>query len=154
MKCKLILIAPLAALLLAGCSTYVTVQSTPEGATVTDLTGQVIYGIAPVSIEYPEDDLKKNRVPGRCANVPGYRATWKSGATAQTADRVEICDLKGGLTVNLNRPKDAPGLETDLQYALERAQRRAAQAEFERRQMELYVDHGGFWGPPFWGFPW
>ena len=41
-----------AILLLGGCSTYVTVNSDPEGASITDISGAINYGIAPVQIEY------------------------------------------------------------------------------------------------------
>lgn len=51
------------------------------------------------------------------------------------------------MTVRINRPKSAPGLEQDLQWALERAQKRARDAEIERDRMMLYMDHGWFWGP-------
>ena len=46
------------------------------------------------------------------------------------------------MTVRINRPKSAPGLEQDLQRALAHAQKRARDAEIERDRMKLYMDHG------------
>lgn len=68
-----------ALLLLSGCSTYVTVVTEPEGAMISDPTGSQLYGYSPVEIEY-DTDLLRNQG----GLVPGYRATWQSGATAQT----------------------------------------------------------------------
>ena len=68
-----------ALLLLSGCSTYVTVITEPEGAMISDPTGSQLYGYSPVEIEY-DTDLLRNQG----GLVPGYRATWQSGATAQT----------------------------------------------------------------------
>ena len=129
----------------ASGSTYVTVASRPEGARITDLTGSVEYGIAPVEVQYPTDDLE-----ARGGKIPGFRATWPSGAKAETAAEL-VPDPKRGLTVTLERPKEAPGYEKDLEFALERASERAKRAEAERDRMELYLDTRpyGFWFRPF-----
>lgn len=131
--------------LAAGCSTYVTVASRPEGARITDLTGSVEYGIAPVEVQYPTDELE-----ARGGKIPGFRATWPSGAKAETAAEL-VPDPKRGLTVTLERPKEAPGYEKDLEFALERASDRAERAEAERDRMELYLDTRPycFWFRPF-----
>ena len=131
--------------LAAGCSTYVTVASRPEGARITDLTGSVEYGIAPVEVQYPTDELE-----ARGGKIPGFRATWPSGAKAETAAEL-VPDPKRGLTVTLERPKEAPGYEKDLEFALERASDRAERAEAARDRMELYLDTRpyGFWFRPF-----
>ena len=135
-----------AALLLSGCSTYVTVNSEPEGARITDVSGAINYGIAPVQIEYDTSELE-----GQRGMVPGYKATWVSGATAQTDNPFIIPDLKYGTSVLLKRPDNVPGLEKDLEFALKRAQQRAVQAERERDQMQLYLNDSWFWGPR-WGW--
>lgn len=150
---------PLAAvLLLSGCSTYVTVSSNPEGALITDAAGTTTYGYAPVQIEYKTSALEATQKPGRCATVPGFRARWQSCAEAFSAAPLDVCDLKYGASVMLERPSSVPGLETDLQWALSRAQIRAREAEAERDRMQLYLDNRWFWGSGFgmgigWGFP-
>lgn len=137
-----------AALLLSGCSTYVTVQSDPEGARITDPTGAINYGIAPVEIEYDKSELE-----GQRGMVPGYKATWVSGATAETEHPFVIADLRYGTSVLLKRPENVPGLEKDLAFALKQAQARADKAERERDQMQLYLNDSWFWGPRWgWGF--
>ena len=105
-----------ALLLLSGCSTYVTVVTEPEGAMISDPTGSQLYGYSPVKIEY-DTDLLRNQG----GLVPGYRATWQSGATAQTESPFYINDLQYGATVKLVRPEGAPGLEKDLDFALKRS---------------------------------
>ena len=85
-----------ALLLLSGCSTYVTVVTEPEGAMISDPTGSQLYGYSPVEIEY-DTDLLRNQG----GLVPGYRATWQSGATAQTESPFYINDLQYGATVKL-----------------------------------------------------
>ena len=96
-------------------------------------------------MQYPTDDLE-----ARGGKIPGFRATWPSGAKAETAADL-VPDPKRGLTVTLERPKEAPGYEKDLEFALERASERAKRAEAERDRMELYLDTRpyGFWFRPF-----
>ena len=69
-----------AVLLLSGCTTYVSVASDPEGAVITSADGSETYGRAPVTIEYDRDTLEAN-----LGKVPGFVATWPSGAKAATA---------------------------------------------------------------------
>lgn len=66
-------------LLLSGCTTYVSVASDPEGAVITSADGSETYGRAPVTIEYDRDTLEAN-----LGKVPGFVATWPSGAKAAT----------------------------------------------------------------------
>ena len=68
-----------AVLLLSGCTTYVSVASDPEGAVITSADGSETYGRAPVTIEYDRDTLEAN-----LGKVPGFVATWPSGAKAAT----------------------------------------------------------------------
>ena len=135
---------------LTGCSTYVTVVSDPEGALITDASGSIVYGRAPLDVEYDTDELKHRAHPGQCPQIPGFTARWPSGASASSASPLPVCDLRRGLTVRILRPQAAPGLEEDLRWALERAQKRARDAEIERDRMMLYMDRDWFWGPG-WG---
>lgn len=139
-----------AALLLSGCSTYVEVASDPEGAEITSADGRESYGPAPVSVPFDRDALEASG-----GSVPGFVATWPSGARAATESPYVVRDLRHGASVELRRPADAPGLEEDLRHALRRAQDRAEKAEEERRRMELYMHDGPMHGPFFApGFIW
>ena len=131
-----VLSALLVPVFLTGCSTYVTVVSEPEGAVITDASGSIVYGRAPLDVEYDTNELRHGAHPGQCAQIPGFTARWPSGASASTDAALPLCDLRHGMTVRINRPKSAPGLD----------------AEIERARMMLYMDHGWFWGPG-WG-PW
>ena len=106
-----------AVLLLSGCTTYVSVASDPEGAVITSADGSETYGRAPVTIEYDRDTLEAN-----LGKVPGFVATWPSGAKAATEAPYVVRDFKYGAQIELQRPADAPGLEEDLRFALEQAQ--------------------------------
>ena len=116
-----------AVLLLSGCTTYVSVASDPEGAVITSADGSETYGRAPVTIEYDRDTLEAN-----LGKVPGFVATWPSGAKAATEAPYVVRDFKYGAQIELQRPADAPGLEEDLRFALEQAQERAKRAEADR----------------------
>ena len=53
-----VLSALLVPVFLTGCSTYVTVVSEPEGAVITDASGSIVYGRAPLDVEYDTNELK------------------------------------------------------------------------------------------------
>ncbi len=137
---------------LAGCSTTITVTSEPEGAMITNRSGTIKYGYAPVEIKFDKKTLEASIDPTdplRCAKLQGFTAEWKSGAKAQTATPLPICDLRYGETVELKRPENVPGLEEDLRFALDRAQKRALEAEREKERLETYLNTPMlfFWGP-------
>lgn len=134
----------LALSLLSGCTTYVQVSSDPEGALISSAEGSNTFGRAPVSIPFDKDALEQ--AGGR---IPGFIATWPSGARAKTENPYTVTDLRYGASIELKRPADAPGLDADLKFALERAQERARAAEAERDRMRLYMDNSWFWGPRF-----
>lgn len=137
------------ALLLAGCSTYVTVQSNPEGAEISSLDGQTVYGRAPVQLTVDRDTLKKQN-----NTLDGFKATWVSGATAQTAPRIAVTNPKEDLTIRLDRPADAPGATKDYQFALELVRQQLEQTQLRLDRERLYRDSDFFFGPPpppiFW----
>lgn len=135
-------------LTLAGCQTYVTVTSSPEGALITDPSGTVQYGYAPVDIKLNKDALEATidpTDPKACAKWEGVVATWPSGAKAHTPNPMAICDLKFGATVQLLRPADAPNENTDLKWALDRAQQRAKSLEEENKRLETYLNSPFGW---------
>jgi hypothetical protein len=137
-------------LLLAGCQTTVSFTSDVPGAVVTGASGQV-YGETPAEINFDDDTLNASRNPvDRCARIPGVTYTWKSGAQASTPTPIVLCGDSRVFQVHLDRPKQAPGVETDLRYALELQQRREAQLRHELEMERLYNDSmwpGMFWGP-------
>lgn len=53
-----------------------------------------------------------------CAAIAGVTYTWPSGAKATSANPIRLCGEQSTFRVHLERPKDAPGLETDLKNAL------------------------------------
>lgn len=102
-----VLSALLVPVFLTGCSTYVTVVSEPEGAVITDASGSIVYGRAPLDVEYDTNELRHGAHPGQCAQIPGFTARWPSGASASTDAALPLCDLRHGMTVRINRPKSA-----------------------------------------------
>lgn len=140
----------LAALLaLTGCTTYVTVDSNPEGATISDLSGDRVYGYAPIKVAIDPDTLKDVDVPGVCPKTEGFRAKWASGATASTADYIKICDTMIGTSVLLERPKSAPDRDKDLEWALKLMRERAQKAEADKEMLEDRLNDP--WYHPYWG---
>ena len=103
-----VLSALLVPVFLTGCSTYVTVVSEPEGAVITDASGSIVYGRAPLDVEYDTNELRHGAHPGQCAQIPGFTARWPSGASASTDAALPLCDLRHGMTVRINRPKSGP----------------------------------------------
>lgn len=132
----------LALTLLSGCTTYVQVSSDPEGALISSAEGSTTYGRAPVSIPFDKDALEASG--GR---IPGFIATWPSGARAESENPYTVMDFRYGAQIELKRPANAPRLDEDLKFALSRAQERARAAEAERDRMRLYMDNTWFWGP-------
>lgn len=83
-----VLSALLVPVFLTGCSTYVTVVSEPEGAVITDASGSIVYGRAPLDVEYDTNELRHGAHPGQCAQIPGFTARWPSGASAAEAREI------------------------------------------------------------------
>lgn len=118
MKAIVIAVAAVAALL-TGCATNqmsVTYYSDPPGATITQADGRS-FGRAPVTLTYPlsEDDKKRGS-----KTLSGVTAQWVSGA------RLSYPNVNANLAAHgtnqsliFKRPADAPGLSTDMNYALE-----------------------------------
>lgn len=151
MRTKLFL--GLAALLaLSGCTTYVTVDSTPVGASISDLSGNHVYGYAPVKVAIDPDTLKDADVPGVCPKTEGFKAKWPSGATASTAEEIKICDTMAGTSVLLERPESAPNKDKDLEWALKLTKERADKAEAEKQMLEDRLNDP--WYHPYWGPRW
>lgn len=73
------------------------------------------------------------------------------GCKSKSANPIRLCGEQSTFRVHLERPKDAPGLETDLKNALTRAQQREAalKAALAREQAErdFYFMNRMMWAP-------
>lgn len=144
-----ILTLAVSALILTGCSTTVVFESDIEGALVTTVAGQQ-YGVTPVAISFSNDDLDASRDIDGCARILGVTYTWPSGAKASSPNPIVLCGENSRYRYILKRPTDAPGIEKDLQNALQLSKRREAQLQAELETERLYNDRF-MWGPFMWG---
>ena len=130
-----------------GCATHarLAISSVPEGANLTDsITGED-YGIAPMDVYFNTADIRPDSEG--CFYLNSFEVRWVSGAAGQT-EPVRICGSKTGTyQIVLSRPSSYPGLEQDMEWALqiqqELAQARArAQARAERvvRQRKARIE--------------
>ena len=149
-----------AVLALSGCASA-TFQfvSDPEGAEIRTTAGGSAIGTAPFSFTADADSLRNYATTPGCYRLPyGYEAKWASGATETTEDPINICAQPGDrnpvFTFRFTRPKDAPGLETDLQAALKNAQARAAREAARAAALEDQMMWDGWGWGPFWGPMW
>jgi hypothetical protein len=129
----------------AGCATQanqarLAISSVPEGANITDsITGED-YGVAPVIVYYDAADIRPDSEG--CFYLNGIDARWVSGATEQT-ESLSVCGSTTGIyQITIGRPSSYPGLEQDMERALQIQQERAeAQARADRirrdREQEL-----------------
>lgn len=120
------------AVLGTGCATMpntvgVTFYSQPDGALLHEHVSNRDIGMAPVRLVYTWDP---RFIVGNCLHIQGVTAKWVSGVTTSTTDRIRICGAPGGeFNVSLPRPRNASGLQTDMQFALQVQQTRAIQAQ-------------------------
>ncbi len=125
--------------LVSGCATQakLTLISQPEGAYMTEKgTGQS-YGIAPVSVVYSPSALEKSKWKDGCYYVKGFEARWVSGVTA-SPDRIKLCGSPvGHYKFTFTRDAASPGLDKDLQFAL---QVKATRAQEQEAETVLYSD--------------
>lgn len=157
--------AILAALILSGCSSA-TLQfaSDPEGAVVRTSGNGSVLGTTPFSVSVDPDSLARYATSPGCYRLPyGYDFIWESGAKVSTASPLDMCSMTSGknqvFRFSFTRPKDAPGLETDLRVALKNAQERARReaeraAQLENEQLMMNMGWGGWgwgWGPMYMG---
>ena len=109
------------AVLASGCASTqatVTVRSQPDGAYFTSVSGTgYADGIGPVTAYYNFSDS----TPGKngCYRASGFKAQWVSGASA-TIKTLELCGSPvGSYEFTFSRPQSAPGLDKDMQFALQ-----------------------------------
>lgn len=107
-------------------------KTIPEGAVITRDDGSD-PSISTKIAAYNMSELRSHRVNG-CTPLKGYTATWPSGAKTSTG-LIPWCNLDANLDFNIERPKNAPNLEVDIQGGKDyRAQKRAEDAEYEKKQ--------------------
>ncbi len=137
MQKRVITIAVFLAVFLSGCAIPVAqleVRSNPAGATATIDNG--ISGVTPFFANFK---LTKEQENGTAPIYIGNITTrWFSGATASTNVNINISAGREQ-SVLINRPS-APGLETDVNYAVQQqelaAQEKQRQHEAKMQQME------------------
>lgn len=138
--------------LLAGCSTTVNFVSDIEGASVSTVAGQS-YGITPTSVNFDNDALAATRESDGCSRIQGVIYKWPSGATIASPNPIVLCGDRSSYTVKMDRPSDAPGVETDMKYAIDRMRKRENELRLELERERLYNDHFWFMGPGFFRGP-
>ena len=117
--------------LLLGCTTHatLTLYSQPEGAYITHKPSGYSYGIAPVSVSYAATELAQHPTADGCYLVAGFDAQWVSGTTA-SLETIKLCGSPvGDYTISFNRDRSAPGLDKDMQFALQVQSIRAQQQQ-------------------------
>lgn len=138
------LFAAIAVAVASGCSTQttLTIYTSPPGGYVSESGSGRVVGISPVYFGYDHAIFDKNRNADGCFVVLGPTVTWASGAT-QTVPQVELCGSKfSDYSVTVARPAGAPGLDVDLQFAVQVQQLQAQQQEADAAQnaylLQLY----------------
>lgn len=130
-RIKGLMVVLLITLFLEGCATQaeLTVITQPEGAYVSEAGSGTGFGIAPVVIYYNPQQLRQSINAKGCFMVRGLEARWASGAVAAT-ETVELCGSDVGYyTFTLSRPPSYPGLDKDLQMAMQIQSGRAQQQQ-------------------------
>lgn len=120
--------------LVAGCATQASlmVLSQPEGAFITEKETGTSYGTTPLTVVYDGATLLRNQTVDGCYLTKGLEARWVSGIVA-SLEFVRLCGSNvGNYSISFSRDPAKPGLNKDLQFALQlqgvRAQQQQAQA--------------------------
>ena len=115
---------------LTGCSTQATlvVYTQPPGGFITERGTGRSYGVAPVRIAYDAEAMRAYKDSSGCYRLKGLESRWVSGATT-TVDPVYFCDqIPGESRLQLDRSPSEPGLEQDLQFAVQLQSANASRA--------------------------
>lgn len=130
MKSKLRLVATvLLGFFMTGCANQLqmTYYSDPPGATL--YAGDRNLGRAPLTFNYDISEADEKR---GSMNLQGLTARWVSGASQSYGTVTSNLKIGKSQYFTLKRPSNAPGLSTDMNYALEleklQAMQRQAQA--------------------------
>lgn len=138
----------------SGCATHasLTLRSDPEGAHITEVEADLPHGVAPVTVKYDPTRLEQSKDSADCYLVRGFKAQWVSGATT-TINPIKLCGSKAAsYNLTFNRNPSAPGMDKDLQFAMQvktlraqeaqaKAARDAADYAWSRNYRENYRDN-------------
>lgn len=95
-----------------------TYTSNPAGAMV--YQGSILLGYAPVQVEYSWSLAAQS--PDKCMNLQPITVRWASGAEASISS-LRSCTSAGYLQqFSFVRPKEYPGRELDVQFAMQQQQ--------------------------------
>lgn len=117
--------------ILTGCTTQatLTIQSQPDGAYVSEAGTGRPWGIAPVLVYYDRGNLTRFRGKDGCYVVKGFEARWVSGIVAKL-NAVRLCGSPtGNYVITAARDPSQPGLDKDMQFALQVQATRAQQQQ-------------------------
>ncbi len=126
---------------IVGCATpgvRITVTSSPDGAYITSEGG--VTGLVPVVAFWDKKTLDGlGRDANGCLLLQGFTATWVSGA-ATTVPILRHCDkgTDGYYSFVMARDMNAPGLDKDLQFALQVENARVQKQQADAAQAMAY----------------
>jgi hypothetical protein len=135
-RCPRLAFLALIAVLASGCATQasLTVRSQPEGAFITEKGSGKSYGIAPVTVFYDGATLLRHKGADGCYLVKGFEARWVSGTKA-SLELIRLCGSSvGDYNISFSRDPAQPGLDKDLQFALQLQALRAQQQQAKAAQ--------------------
>lgn len=123
------------ALAITGCKSTMVVYSQPDGAYITEVSSGTSFGMAPATVVYKSKTLKQNVDENGCYLVRGVQATWVSGVSA-TMNPIRLCGRSNGTyNITISRDPSLPGLDKDLQFAL---QIQSARAQDQQQLIQLF----------------
>jgi len=139
-----IIVILIASILFSGCATQasLSINSQPEGAYITEVETGKPFGMAPVAVVYDPATLNLHKSTEGCFMVNGFEARWVSGAVT-TLNPIKLCGSNvDSYSISLNRDSSHPGLDKDLQFAIQlqtlRAQQQQAQASKDSAAAALW----------------
>lgn len=150
-KIKLLL-GMLILILSTGCAMQpsLTIYTQPLGGYVTEVDTGFTSGIAPTIHYYQPQTLTPDK--SGCFLVKGVNVKWVSGAVT-TVTPIKLCgSIYGSYNITINRPAGVPGLEQDLQFALQVqsmiAQQQQAEAARQAAMLQMYNSTSNYNPPP------
>jgi hypothetical protein len=137
-----------AAVFVSGCATQAVLEvySQPPGAYITEVESGRAFGISPIFAVYDPSILQQHQNPKGCYMVRGFEAKWVSGART-TITPIELCGAATGrFNITLARDPKAPGLDRDMQFAIQVQQAAAAQQQAAAAQQQAdAANQAAFW---------
>ncbi len=126
---------------IVGCGTpgvNLTITSSPDGAYIT--SENPITGIVPVVAFWDKTTLDSLKRDGNgCLLLKGFTATWVSGAVT-SVPIIRHCDKStdGNFNFVMARDMNVPGLDKDLQFALQVENARVQKQQADAAQAMAY----------------